>query len=168
MFFKSARVISSSSSTSSLAVLKSRHILNMLLHFSHQRFIFFQNCSNQSISAPATTRSAAPGALRGSHPERRSDSAPGQPPGAALRQRSDPRSASAPIALQHKLCNFCTLFPALLFLGIQEVLNKIIKLSKLVNLHQSLAKRKTNSVAACLVSRNSSQSGCFMASNGWF
>ena len=32
---------------------------------------------DQSISAP--------GALRASHPERRSDSAPGQPPGAALR-----------------------------------------------------------------------------------
>ena len=44
----------------------------------------------QSISAPAPTWSAAPGALQGSHPERRSDSAPGQPPGAALRQRSDP------------------------------------------------------------------------------
>ena len=31
---------------------------------------------DQSISAPAPTRSAAPGALRASHPERRSDSAP--------------------------------------------------------------------------------------------
>ena len=64
----------------------------------------------QSISAPALPRSAAPGALRGSHSERRSDSAPGQPFGAALRQRSDPWSASAPIALQQKLFHFSTLF----------------------------------------------------------
>ena len=70
----------------------------------------------QSISAPAPTRSGAPDALQGSHPERRSDSAPGQPSGAALRQRSDPWSASAPIALRHKLCNFCTLFPPILIL----------------------------------------------------
>ena len=33
-------------------------------------------CYHQSISAPAATRSGAPDALRGSNPERRSDSAP--------------------------------------------------------------------------------------------
>ena len=64
--------------------------------------ILHEGMKSQSISAPAPTRSGAPGALRGSHPERRSDSAPGQPSGAALRQRSDPWSASAPTALQQK------------------------------------------------------------------